>query len=60
MKTRDEMIYDFMIALAPKYLDYSSRAAAFNELNIAETTAADDLIEDAIHLTEEYFKRMAP
>ena len=59
MKTRDEMIYDFMLALAPKYLEYANRAAAFNEMNITETTAADDLMEDAIHLTEEYFKRMA-
>lgn len=54
MKTRDEMIYDFMLALAPNWENFVRHAAAFERANGGGTTPEEDLWDCAAGLADEY------
>jgi hypothetical protein len=56
MKTRQEMIYDFMLALAPSYLQICKEIDATNELMMVELDPAEEVKMMAEQLTEAYFK----
>ena len=61
MKTRDEMIYDFLIALAPSYAEMYE--AVFKEgsghVDSFERTA-DELFKRAEKLTDTYLEWVSP
>lgn len=58
MKTRQELILDFMLALAPNYLQYCKESEATNEQLGINSTGAENLWEDADALVDEYFKHL--
>jgi len=58
MKTRQEMIYDFMLALAPSYLQIAKEVNALNELKMIDTSASEDLYFMAEALADEYLKNL--
>jgi hypothetical protein len=58
MKTKQELILDFMLALAPSYLQIAKEVDALNELKMIETSASEDLYFMAEALTNEYLKNL--
>jgi len=61
MKTRDEMIYDFLIALAPSYSDmyelvFQEGAGHIESFN----RAAEEIYKRAEKLTDMYLEDIAP
>jgi len=60
MKTRDEMIYDFMLALAPNYQAMYEEVFK-NESHVASfERAADEIFKRAEKLTDLYLEWVAP
>jgi hypothetical protein len=58
MKTRQELILDFMLALAPNYLQYCRESEASNEQLGINTTGAQCIWEDADALVDEYLNHL--
>ena len=54
MKTRDEMIYEFMLALAPSWENFVLHAVAFKRANGGGTEPEEDLWDCAAALADEY------
>jgi hypothetical protein len=61
MKTRDEMIYDFLLALAPSYAEmYEAIFVEGCGHTDAFNRAADEIYKRAEKLTEMYLEDVAP
>ena len=58
MKTRQEMIYDFMLALTPSYLEIAKQCDELNQLSLGDIDAAEDLHFMACVLADEYLKNL--
>jgi len=59
MKTRQEMIYDFMLALASDCDGIAKSVEKYNKENDAHWTVAEEIALIAGELTDRYLKELA-
>lgn len=58
MKTRQEMIYDFMLALAPTYQKIQDDLVSKENETVCADDIADIIYMDAVSLADRYLESM--